>query len=103
MIFFTSFIKNKQITYFLSYYKKQKKIFFSGVECQETASGPQCGSCPSGYLGDGQRCQNLCEARRPCGDRRCSPTSSSPYYQCEECPKGYEWNGELHAFSRVTS
>ncbi|XP_046970166.1 cartilage oligomeric matrix protein isoform X2 [Vanessa cardui] len=66
---------------------------FQGVECQETTAGPRCGPCPSGYLGDGRRCQNICDARRPCGERRCTPTSSSPYYQCEGCPKGYEWNG----------
>ncbi|CAH2208232.1 jg2986, partial [Pararge aegeria aegeria] len=64
------------------------------VTCEETASGPRCGSCPSGYLGDGRRCQNLCESRRPCGERRCTTITTSPYYQCEGCPKGYEWNGE---------
>ncbi|XP_069361598.1 cartilage oligomeric matrix protein isoform X3 [Maniola hyperantus] len=71
----------------------QPSSCFPGVTCEETSSGPRCGSCPSGYLGDGQRCQNLCEARRPCGERRCSSTSTSPFYQCEGCPKGYEWNG----------
>lgn len=70
-------------------------IFLTGVECSETASGPRCGSCPSGYLGNGQQCQHICDARRPCGDRRCSPKSSGPYYDCEGCPRGFEWNGEL--------
>ncbi|XP_023939943.2 cartilage oligomeric matrix protein [Bicyclus anynana] len=71
----------------------QPNSCYPGVSCEETSSGPRCGSCPSGYLGDGQRCQHLCDARRPCGERRCSPSPSSPYYQCEGCPKGYEWNG----------
>lgn len=66
---------------------------FQGVECQETASGPRCGSCPAGYHGNGQQCQHVCDSHKPCGNRRCSPTSSSPYYNCEGCPKGYEWNG----------
>ncbi|CAF4808586.1 unnamed protein product [Pieris macdunnoughi] len=66
---------------------------FQGVECQETASGPRCGSCPGGYMGDGQRCQHLCDTRNPCGERRCIPTPSTPFYECEGCPKGYEWNG----------
>lgn len=30
---------------------------------------------------------------RPCGDRRCSPKATSPYYECEGCPKGYQSNG----------
>ncbi|XP_049876570.1 cartilage oligomeric matrix protein [Pectinophora gossypiella] len=71
----------------------QPNSCFQGVECTETASGPRCGSCPDGYVGDGQRCQHICDARRPCADRRCTPTSTSPFYDCEGCPQGYEWNG----------
>ncbi|XP_050674582.1 cartilage oligomeric matrix protein isoform X1 [Leptidea sinapis] len=66
---------------------------YQGVECQETGSGPRCGPCPDGFMGDGQRCQHICDARRPCGERRCIPTSGSPYYECEGCSKGYAWNG----------
>ncbi|XP_072943066.1 thrombospondin-3 [Epargyreus clarus] len=64
---------------------------FQGVECQETASGPHCGSCPSGFDGDGVRCQHICDGRRPCGQRRCTPVPTSPFYECESCPQGYEW------------
>ncbi|CAD0203328.1 unnamed protein product [Chrysodeixis includens] len=66
---------------------------FQGVECQETSSGPHCGPCPPGYNGNGQQCQHVCDSHRPCGSRRCTPTGSSPYYNCEDCPKGFEWNG----------
>ncbi|KAH9633184.1 hypothetical protein HF086_017739 [Spodoptera exigua] len=48
---------------------------------------------PPGYHGNGQQCQHVCDSHKPCGNRRCSPTSTSPYYNCEGCPKGFEWNG----------
>ncbi|XP_041984592.1 cartilage oligomeric matrix protein [Aricia agestis] len=66
---------------------------YQGVQCQETSAGPRCGSCPNGFRGDGRRCQHICETNSPCGNRRCSPSASSPFYECEGCPEGYEWNG----------
>ncbi|KAL4704276.1 hypothetical protein ACJJTC_016294 [Scirpophaga incertulas] len=68
---------------------------YPGVECQETSSGPRCGSCPQGYAGDGQRCQHVCDTHRPCGARPCRPKDSTPFYECEGCPRGFEWNGYM--------
>ncbi|KAG7301287.1 hypothetical protein JYU34_014209 [Plutella xylostella] len=66
---------------------------FRGVSCEETPSGPRCGACPDGYVGDGTRCAHICDSSRPCGARNCLPAAASPFYQCEGCPRGYEWNG----------
>ncbi|KAJ2948660.1 hypothetical protein O0L34_g7915 [Tuta absoluta] len=66
---------------------------FRGVNCQESSSGPRCGPCPAGHMGDGRRCDHICDIQRPCGDRRCIPTGEHPYYICEGCSEGYEWNG----------
>ncbi|XP_047996687.1 cartilage oligomeric matrix protein-like isoform X2 [Leguminivora glycinivorella] len=67
---------------------------FEGVHCQETTAGPRCDPCPGGYDGDGQRCDHICDTRRPCGERRCTPLRESPFYECESCGRGYEWNPE---------
>ncbi|XP_063626860.1 cartilage oligomeric matrix protein-like [Cydia splendana] len=67
---------------------------FEGVQCQETTAGPRCDVCPSGYDGDGQRCEHVCNTRRPCGKRRCSRLRESPFYECESCSRGYEWNAD---------
>lgn len=67
----------------------------SGVECRETSSGPKCGSCPPGYYGDGRQCRHICDSHKPCAARPCRPSSSTPYYECEGCPKGFEWNGNF--------
>ncbi|CAH0401170.1 unnamed protein product [Chilo suppressalis] len=66
---------------------------YQGVECHETASGPRCGSCPQGFSGDGVRCQHVCDSHRPCNNQPCKQKSTSPFYECEGCPRGYEWNG----------
>ena len=38
-----------------------------GVRCVDTENGAQCGPCPAGYVGDGQRCRpdNACKSN-PC-------------------------------------
>jgi syndecan 4 len=30
---------------------------FPGVTCHDTPSGPRCGRCPRGYVGDGKSCR----------------------------------------------
>lgn len=42
---------------------------FTGVRCYDTVEGYQCGPCPSGYTGDGQRCK----PRAGCELNPCSP------------------------------
>ena len=67
---------------------------FPGVQCHDTASGPRCGSCPRGYIGDGYQCQ----PGRTCADRPCYPgvqcQDTASGARCGSCPHGYEGNGE---------
>ncbi|GBO98405.1 Thrombospondin-3b [Eumeta japonica] len=65
---------------------------FRDVQCTETAAGPRCGPCPPGYVGDGRQCQHRCQVQKPCTRGRCIPSRDNPYYRCEECPQGYEWD-----------
>ena len=39
----------------------------TGATCTDTQRGAQCGDCPAGYTGDGQRCrpEDACRAN-PC-------------------------------------
>lgn len=40
---------------------------YHGVQCHDTSSGPRCGSCPRGYVGDGMSCKpGYTCAERPC-------------------------------------
>ncbi|CAB3257252.1 unnamed protein product [Arctia plantaginis] len=66
---------------------------FQGVKCQESSTGPRCGPCPGGYNGNGQQCDHVCDTHKPCDSRRCIPQPTAPFYACEDCPKGFEWNG----------
>lgn len=66
-----------------------------GVECQDTESGPRCGSCPGGYYGNGKQCIHICDSQAPCGSRPCRPSGSSPFYKCEGCSAGQEWRGNF--------
>ncbi|XP_017785308.1 PREDICTED: cartilage oligomeric matrix protein [Nicrophorus vespilloides] len=67
---------------------------FPRVQCHDTSSGPRCGSCPRGYIGDGHTCTpgRTC-AERPCFHGvQCQDTAQG--YRCGPCPSGYEGNGE---------
>ncbi|CAG0892634.1 unnamed protein product [Darwinula stevensoni] len=78
------------------------------VPCYETVGGGyRCGKCPTGYVGDGEKCKasTVCDTNpcypgvtctniepppyyRPCDPRvRC--TNTIPGYRCDPCPKGY--------------
>ncbi|KAK9498011.1 hypothetical protein O3M35_003900 [Rhynocoris fuscipes] len=54
-----------------------------------------CGSCPSGYTGNGERCKR----RLGCDMHPCSPgvecenINEPPYFACGSCPNGYTGNG----------
>jgi len=39
----------------------------TGVDCHDSASGPRCGRCPAGLIGDGK----LCKPGVSCADRPC--------------------------------
>jgi len=41
----------------------------TGVKCYDTVEGFQCGPCPSGHVGDGQRCK----VRSGCDNNPCAP------------------------------
>ncbi|KAF2895301.1 hypothetical protein ILUMI_10875 [Ignelater luminosus] len=67
---------------------------YPGVQCQDTVSGPKCGPCPYGHIGNGYDCQRV----RTCRDRPCYPgvpcRDTENGYECGSCPSGYEGNGE---------
>ncbi|XP_025602698.2 cartilage oligomeric matrix protein [Athalia rosae] len=67
---------------------------FPGVQCRDTSSGPECGSCPRGYVGDGRTCDpGITCADRPCfSGVRCQDTSRG--HRCGPCPPGYVGDGE---------
>lgn len=41
---------------------------FPGVPCEDTLKGPQCGTCPQGYIGNGRSCEPMISscASNPC-------------------------------------
>lgn len=65
-----------------------------GVRCHDTPEGPRCGSCPSGYIGNGYECR----PSRTCANRPCFPgvecRDTPDGYRCGQCPGGYEGDGE---------
>ncbi|XP_046592163.1 cartilage oligomeric matrix protein isoform X1 [Neodiprion lecontei] len=67
---------------------------YPGAQCRDTISGPQCGSCPRGYVGDGISCRR----GYTCADRRCFPGVTcydrDDGYRCGPCPSGYTGDGE---------
>ncbi|XP_047518716.1 cartilage oligomeric matrix protein isoform X1 [Pieris napi] len=58
---------------------------YPGVQCRNTASGFECGSCPSGMEGDGRRCRPLTCDRRPCSQTEFC-VDSEQGFRCERCP-----------------
>lgn len=40
---------------------------YPGVHCFDTSTGPRCGHCPQGFIGDGRACKpGITCADRPC-------------------------------------
>ncbi|XP_075980921.1 thrombospondin [Anticarsia gemmatalis] len=58
---------------------------YPGVECHNTAAGPECGRCPHGMEGDGRRCRPILCNRKPCSRaERCEDTEQG--FRCHRCP-----------------
>nr|XP_032519767.1 cartilage oligomeric matrix protein [Danaus plexippus plexippus] len=58
---------------------------YPGVQCRNTATGIQCGPCPSGMEGDGRTCRPITCNRRPCSKNEyCIDTEQG--FRCERCP-----------------
>ena len=55
---------------------------FPGAECRDTAAGPQCLRCPSGYHGDGRNCRRLPN----CSDHPCFEG-----VECMDTTTGFVW------------
>ncbi|KAK4012101.1 hypothetical protein OUZ56_021199 [Daphnia magna] len=66
-----------------------------GVRCTDTENGAQCGPCPSGFVGDGQRCRpdNACKSNPCYAGVPCQNLEDPPYYRCGACPAGTTGNG----------
>ncbi|XP_018496596.2 cartilage oligomeric matrix protein [Galendromus occidentalis] len=68
-------------------------VCFPGVQCTETPSGPTCGPCPAGLLGDGVKCR----PSTTCRDRPCYPgvscSDSERGFSCGPCPHGMRGDG----------
>ncbi|KAH8251380.1 hypothetical protein KR032_010245 [Drosophila birchii] len=64
-----------------------------GVECLDSASGPRCGHCPLGFIGDGKTCKpGVTCAHLVCYPGvQCHETVNGA--QCDSCPAGYEGDG----------
>ncbi|XP_077299488.1 cartilage oligomeric matrix protein-like [Arctopsyche grandis] len=66
---------------------------YPGVQCQDSAEGPRCGTCPRGYIGDGRSCRpGVACVDRPCfAGVRCYDTVEGA--QCGPCPNRYDGDG----------
>lgn len=52
---------------FVSIYTSLLLLPPAGVDCHDSATGPRCGRCPAGYIGDGKACKpGVSCADRPC-------------------------------------
>lgn len=63
--------------------------------CTDTQRGAQCGDCPAGYTGDGQRCrpEDACRANPCFPGVTCQNTNETPFFRCGACPAGMTGNG----------
>lgn len=69
---------------------------YPNVTCVNTVVEPGyfCGSCPSGYVGDGINCTDVDEClAHPC-DPLTNCTNLNGSYSCSACPSGYSGNGK---------
>ncbi|KAL3222992.1 hypothetical protein MRX96_027882 [Rhipicephalus microplus] len=69
---------------------------FPGVRCVDTSHGDyRCGPCPSGYTGDGIRCQpnDRCAHEKPCFPGVTCRNAPGGGYHCGPCPEGFHGNG----------
>nr|XP_046914139.1 cartilage oligomeric matrix protein-like [Dermatophagoides farinae] len=67
------------------------KPCFQGVHCyDDPTNGFRCGPCPSGFNGDGIRCEDIDECRyyNPC-DPMTSCMNTAPGFYCKDCPRGF--------------
>ncbi|KAL3865549.1 hypothetical protein ACJMK2_042925 [Sinanodonta woodiana] len=66
---------------------------YAGVRCQETDQSYRCGTCPSGYYGNGVRCVKI----PTCADNPCFPSvrcyDTQNGYRCGPCPQGLTGDG----------
>ncbi|TRY79590.1 hypothetical protein TCAL_11730 [Tigriopus californicus] len=68
---------------------------FQGVICRDTADGPICGPCPSGFTGDGRFCERDACSSQPCYTGvQCFERADPPYFRCGPCPQGYRGDGQ---------
>ncbi|XP_063777593.1 cubilin [Pseudophryne corroboree] len=67
------------------------------VQCSDTLGSFTCGSCPTGWIGNGYSCQDINECETDNGGCsvaplvRCMNTMGS--FHCGPCPPGYEGDG----------
>lgn len=66
-----------------------------GVQCQDSNTGPRCGPCPPGYIGNGFDCRPGRTCRdNPCYEGvQCFDTAEG--FRCGACPPGYEGSGDV--------
>jgi syndecan 4 len=74
---------------------KYENPCFAGVTCHDTSSGPRCGHCPRGYVGDGKHCKVgvTCEDNPCFRGVQCYDTVEGA--QCGPCPDGYKGDGKV--------
>ncbi|XP_068140578.1 cartilage oligomeric matrix protein isoform X2 [Drosophila tropicalis] len=66
---------------------------YPGVDCHDSATGPRCGRCPVGFVGDGK----ACKPGVTCANFQCYPGvqchDTVNGAQCDSCPVGYDGDG----------
>ncbi|XP_074650501.1 cartilage oligomeric matrix protein-like [Tubulanus polymorphus] len=78
------------------------KPCYPDVSCTDTSFGPVCGKCPSGFTGDGRKCQRVTCRDKPCfGGVLCIDNEGR--VRCGPCPDGYIGNGFAGQCTKATS